>query len=58
MNWADLTEDERRFLAAWYAAPAEARQDALAVLLNGRRHEDTQEAEGVIIPFDAARDGQ
>lgn len=58
MTWEDLTEDERRFLAAWHAAPDKARWDAFAMLINGRQRdagEDTkQEATGVIVPFDAA----
>ena len=37
VKYKDLTEDEWRFLIAWHNAPAEARWDALAMLINGRR---------------------
>lgn len=48
MTWEDLTEDERRFLAAWQAASDEAKRDAFALMVNHQRH-------GVIVRFDSAK---
>lgn len=37
MVWSDLTEQEKEFLEKWRSASPEARMDAFALLLNGRR---------------------
>lgn len=54
MVWADLSEQEKEFLTKWRQASPEARMDAFALLLNGRRRgvamdkEPTSEAAEVV----------
>lgn len=59
LTWADLTEDERRFLTLWRNADADTAADVLAVLLNGRRrrgvHDDDDGKVGKVVNIDARR---
>lgn len=55
LTWDDLSDDEKRFLIAFHNAPEDARWDALAMLINGRRRDGGDETSGeggVVVNFE------